>query len=923
MNRLLRPILLFLLLLFPLGLAGHEPVQADPPKCTCREGNACYHFLNAPVAAPVDPCSCPLCRAAPGACPKKLPKGWDATCANNGRMECFLRRHAASWKLSCSERLSGTCECKSAHPEWCPMCGKNGHEWDDGGLAIVKKQMDIERNILGRRRKFILIKSPHFYLLTDIPSMKVATQTGAPRVMGMHEIAHLFIQRAEIAYQDFTRYFGAPTLTRPMAIYLMDKDSTMRDIQAAYFGSPRTNILYGGGTNRIAGGYPFNGFACCEQKSRDDDGLHLQVRHSIGHILLSCWVVVNGQEKYYPRWTYAGVGHWLSRMPERFKDSATFCADEGTAISNNGRNWHKNLLKIAGGGRSTPVQRVFDVNSMSALDLDMHIRAWSWFKIFLEEDRESFVKFIKGLRKGEEHRTALREAFGCSPEEFDRRWKQRILGKRQTVAPTAEELDEAKPDRPGARERASIRTETDLPTMAAKIRSLQAVNDPLTAATLVPILRINSELVRETIVLVLSKTKSPEVKGWLRTEGLSGHQGMSRAYVARIIGNIGDKDAGPELMKYTSDGFWLTRAHVARTLGLLQYDPAVPTLKEMAKDRAQKVRISAFDSVGRFGEKAASAWRPVSDQLGASAWQVRSAAAECLGELGQMQSVEPLISRMEIESGRIRQDIRQALKKITRDDLGNNPEHWRNWWEKEKERANGGLPPRGDKPKEPPKGEIRYGNEPTYYGLQVFSQGVGYVLDASSSMASTIKVDPNWIKKQRRDYPPAASKARLARNEIEASLRSLDPRVRFNLYFFRSAAYTWKNTMVPATRSNVDSAVNRLASEEPTSASGGGNAYQTNYVDVFRIVLDVKEGGDVSGNFGDTPDTIFFLTDGEPTAGDITDAEVLASWFRELNRFARVKVNVITFGNLGVDPEFLRRLAEENSGKFVQVPEVR
>ncbi len=905
-----------------VGLAGPSETVAGPPRCTCREGNACYHFLNAPVSAPVDPCSCALCRAAPGACPKKLPKGWDATCASNSRMDCFLRRHAASWKLSCSEQLKGTCACKTDHPEWCPQCGKDGKPWDTGGLEIIRKQMEIERRVLGKRRKFVMIKSPHFYLVTDIRSMKVPTQTGAPRVMGMHEIAHLYIQRAEIAYQDFSRFIGTPSLSRPMAIYVLDKNSTMEDLQATYFGSPRTNILYGGGATRIAGGYPFNGFACCEQKSRGDDGLHLQVRHSIGHILFSCWVVVNGQDKYLPRWAYVGVGHWLARLPRRFRNSATFCADEGTPISNNGRNWQKNLLRIAGGAKSTPVQRIFDINALSALELNMHIRAWSWFDVFLREDRDRFVKFLAALRKGTEHRTALRDAFGCSPEEFDRRWKDRILGRRPSVGPTAKELDDTNPDRPGAKERASIRTEMDLPTLASKIRSLQAINDPLTAGTIVPILRTDSELVRETIVLVLSRTTSKLVKEWLRTEGLSGHKGVPRAYVARVIGNIGDREAGPELMKYVSDGFWLTRAHVARALGLIGYEPAIPSLKQRAKDKSQKVRIAAFDALGRFGEKAGSAWRPVGDQVSASAWQVRSAAAECLGNLGQMAAVEPLIARMEIESGRIRQDIRKALKQITRDDLGNNPVHWRNWWEKEKERVGGGLPERGAKPKEPPKGEIRYGNEPTYYGLQVFSQGIGYVLDASSSMASTIKIDPTWIRKQRRKYPPAAAKARLARNEIEASMRSLDPRVRFNLYFFRSTAYTWKKDMVPATQSNVNSAANRLASEEPRG-SATGTGFQTNYVDVFRLVLDVKKGKDLTGNFGDTPDTIFFLTDGEPTAGDMTDADVLASWFRELNRFARVKVNVITFGNLGVDAEFLKRLATENGGKFVQVPDAR
>ncbi len=88
-------------------------------------------------------------------------------------------------------------------------------------------------------------------------------------------------------------------------------------------------------------------------------------------------------------------------------------------------------------------------------------------------------------------------------------------------------------------------------------------------------------------------------------------------------------------------------------------------------------------------------------------------------------------------------------------------------------------------------------------------------------MAATIKIDPTWIKKQRRKYPPAAAKARLARNEIEASMRSLDPRVRFNVYYFRTRAYTWKNAMVPATQSNVNSAASRLASEEPRGNETG------------------------------------------------------------------------------------------------------
>ena len=35
------------------------------PRCTCPEGNACYHFLGAPVTPPNEPSPCPLDRVSP------------------------------------------------------------------------------------------------------------------------------------------------------------------------------------------------------------------------------------------------------------------------------------------------------------------------------------------------------------------------------------------------------------------------------------------------------------------------------------------------------------------------------------------------------------------------------------------------------------------------------------------------------------------------------------------------------------------------------------------------------------------------------------------------------------------------------------------------------------------------------------------
>jgi len=95
---------------------------------------------------------------------------------------------------------------------------------------------------------------------------------------------------------------------------------------------------------------------------------------------------------------------------------------------------------------------------------------------------------------------------------------------------------------------------------------------------------------------------------------------------------------------------------------------------------------------------------------------------------------------------------------------------------------------------------------------------------------------------------------------------------------------------------------------------------QTNYYDALRMVLGLDDGKDPwSTNFCDTPDTLFFLTDGSPTDGEITKTDELRAWFREQNRFARLRVHVITMGTMGVELDFLPQFAQENGGQFVQL----
>jgi hypothetical protein len=839
-------------------------------------------------------------------------------------MECFLRRHAASWRLTCSTMLEAhECSRGTAHPEWCPSCGARGADWRNAeDLAAIRRQCEVERRLLGARAKLVIVTSPHFYLVTDIRSLKVRTQNGSPRKMEMHELAHLYAQRAEIAWQDFVDVFGTDLRrdTR-VAVYLLRRESVQDAVAQAYFGLPEFDFTYGSfETRTVAGGYAMDGLAISLDEHPGDHRLHLKMRHNIGHLLISRWTPPGNRWEAMPSWIYRGSAHWLSRLPEKFREMAMFHHGEGKVEADTGADWWKHLRRQAMNPALKPMQRYLDMAHREALDLDDHRRVWSWFDLFLREDPEPFLGLLAGIRTGREGRPALESAFGISPEELDQRWRDRVLGRRRSMAPTPEEIDAAAPDSPGARRRKGLRGETDARVLAAKIRALEQVREPLTAETLVRLLAHESENVRESITLLLTRASGGEVRGWLREEGLGFEDSVCRAYVARILGQIPDREAGPALHRHLADDHWHVRAQAARALGRIRHEPALRSLAGLLEDRSPMVRIAALMALSRFGPRAAFAWSAAADQLDASSWQVRSAAAECLGALGELCAVDPLLDRMETEGGRIRLDIRQALKRLVGDDLGANPRHWRDWWDREKER-HGGVPPPEAMGRPTRPGDIEYEPPPTYYGLQVFSRRVVYLIDSSGSMLREMSIDPDWLKRNRRDYPSRAARFDLAGYEVEKSLRSLDFRTRIQILFFSDEADAAGEGLTPATPQNVDRALSRLRAARPGRFSGEQSV--TNYVDALRLLLDRKRGEGPVDRPRAIADTAFFLTDGYPTAGDITDPDILLAWFRDLNDFARVRLNVITYGRVGTQHVFLKALAEENGGTFVLVPEAR
>jgi HEAT repeat protein len=866
-------------------------------------------------------------------------------------MDAFLARHAVSWRIACScwEKKE-----KKLSPGVRELLEHIRPELDD-----VYGHIQSQREIGGKRIDIAF--SPHYIIVTDIPWVKIATIQGPPRIASKHEFMQLMLMRAEMARRDFEGVFESAHNGRSVMV-MMRSQSTQRKFSQHYFGRANTNVLYGYGSGKtIMEGSAGNGFCI---SGKNDDNLHFQARHLIGHLLMSCYRGVNPHEKNLPRWVTKGCAHWLCKLHPRAEDFATFCQDEGASggggggmgrpstggggfgpgglgggfggagaaggstgsggVGGSGANWDTKARKIARKGpRKDPVEAMFQAATHKTFKFDMHVRAWSWFDIFIEEERQPFVDFIRRLRSAQEARVAAKAAWGQAPEIVDRRWRDRVLGKRRDVEASDKELDREKDvGEANTDELADIGREPDMQLLAGRIRGLESCQNVATARLLISLMDSrDSDRVREVIAIVLNRTDDEEILAYLRGEGYKRAGKLGRATICRMLGELKDEEATPLLRAALEDSFWLVKANACRALAQIGDAESIPTFGKMAvRSTTGKVKVAAMDALGAFGNEAAEQVPVFERNIMHRNWQVKVATCQAFRAINSDHPVDILIGRLDSEGGRVHDEIKDALKDLTGVDKDWRAQTWLKWWAKAKKirglekkmREELGEEEEEEKDVGGVRSDDRYARQkrPTYYGIKVYARTVGYVLDISDSMKQGFRVSAGWEDRLGHKFE-ATTRIGVSKEELIHSIKTLDPRTRFSIVFFNDRVKVWQTSPVAAGAS-ADAGVSAVKNIQPKGT--------TNYYDALRVILGMEgTGGGWRPAFADTPDTLFFLTDGAPTDGEITKADELLAWFNERNRFARLRVHVIAMGTTGVDLGFLRKLAQTNGGKFVHL----
>lgn len=264
---------------------------------------------------------------------------------------------------------------------------------------------------------------------------------------------------------------------------------------------------------------------------------------------------------------------------------------------------------------------------------------------------------------------------------------------------------------------------------------------------------------------------------------------------------------------------------------------------------------------------------------------VRRAAIQGAGRFKRKALADLVIARLTDKAGRTRQVAALALKAMSGgQQLGQDAKAWARWLAKQ----DPGKPV-----------DLAF---PTYHGVTIHSSDVVFVVDASSSMTWP------WRKKIHR--------IDIALSELKRALGDLTSDMTFNVMVFSEKNTSWKKQSVPATPKNTAAAASWAAK---AMAKPAGDTF------LYEALRDTFE------RHPDC-DTIFLLTDGNPTAGTYWTVEGILASVKAWTRYRRTAINTIGLSLLNMDrgmpnlsekPQIMKQImkgiASATSGQFREI----
>lgn len=391
---------------------------------------------------------------------------------------------------------------------------------------------------------------------------------------------------------------------------------------------------------------------------------------------------------------------------------------------------------------------------------------------------------------------------------------------------------------------------------------------------------------------VLARIRAPRIAPQLLERMRAEPPAELREALLRALGRHGEVRVLDVLQDLAEQGTRPERLFAFRQLGspVLRGDPKIDALlRKSLTGSDAALRALAVDAVRESG--AEHLLPEVVENLEHSSRRVRRAVALCLAALPRRESVAPLIAQLADEGHPwVREAIGQALFRLTGQNLYEETDAWKRWF------ADHGatfvvpaVPPvlRGTVAARP--GGTFSLEKPTFYGIQIETESIVFVIDCSGSMsasAESIPLDAN------------ASETRLARakRELLAAADGLEDGARVNVVYFESNVKKWHSRMQVLDKPTRAELARFVAKQQPEGA--------TNLYEALQTALAIRGA-----------ETIVVLSDGAPTVGKYTDTSSILAQVADQNRRRQVQIHCVS---LGGPSTLLSRLAEMHQGEYVQ-----
>lgn len=385
---------------------------------------------------------------------------------------------------------------------------------------------------------------------------------------------------------------------------------------------------------------------------------------------------------------------------------------------------------------------------------------------------------------------------------------------------------------------------------------------------------------------MLAQDPSDEVRAWFTGKGL-------KAKDAEVCGACLDAlaaapvEAATEAVReiYEREAASTSGGELAyRALRALVRCPGADAralLLEAARNEQWQVRLAAAERLAALepfdAEPEAAVRGLLQDE---NAW-VKEATAHAAATAKRKVVAHALIGLLADPRLRTRHVAASALAAISGKALGHDPATWNAWLAEQD-------------PGTPPATTV-----PSYHGVDVHTDRVLFLVDASSSMTWPWRKEPHRID--------------VARDELVRVLEALQPGTAFNVVVYAEKPLAWKKELAEASPGAVKAA-----------ASWAERAMSEPEGDTFLFeALEWAFESDPSF------DTIFLLTDGNPTAGRYWTVDGLVASVRAWTRFRRVAVHTIGLSLLSLDrgmpnlsetpalmTQLLKEIAAATQGEF-------